>query len=70
MTNAEFESARHTLKMTKPEMAAALGLGKNGWRTILRIEQGANITGPMALAVQKLLDDDLARKNLRGSKND
>ena len=64
MNTAEFQRARHTLGMTKPQMAAALGLGKNGWRTILRIEQGANITGPMGLAVQKLLDDDRKRASV------
>ena len=57
MTTAEFKRARKALRMTRPQLAAALGLGKHGDRTILRIEQGANITGPMRLAMQKLLDD-------------
>lgn len=55
MTSPEFRAARETLGYTREQFAAALGLGKNGWRTILRIEQGANITGPMALAVEHLL---------------
>lgn len=57
MTDSEFKSARLTLGLTKIEMAEALGLGANGWRTILRIEQGSRVTGPMRLAVLKLLDD-------------
>lgn len=57
MNTAEFKRARKKLAMNTAEFAAALGLGKHGSRTIERIEAGANITGPMALAVQKLLDD-------------
>jgi len=57
MTSAEFRQARIELSYTRKQMAAALGLGANGWRTILRIEQGANITGPMALAVKSILRD-------------
>lgn len=57
MTTGEFKRARQSLGFTSAQFAAALGLAKNGSRTIERIEAGANITGPMALAVQKLLDD-------------
>lgn len=55
MTTAEFKEARKTLGMTTVGFAAALGLGRHGKRTIERIEAGANITGPMALAVAHLL---------------
>jgi DNA-binding XRE family transcriptional regulator len=58
MTAAEFKRARETLGYTPQQMAAALGLATHGKRTIQRIEnEGATITGPMSLAVQKLLDD-------------
>jgi DNA-binding XRE family transcriptional regulator len=58
MTTDQFIAARRTLGYTRPEMAVALGLkGDHSVKTIERIEAGANITGPMALAVQKLLDD-------------
>ncbi len=58
MTTQDFIAARQTLGYTRPEMAVALGLkGEHSVKTIERIEGGANITGPMALAVQKLLDD-------------
>lgn len=57
MTKDEFKSARKSMALNTAEMARALGLGPNGYRTIERIEAGANITGPMSLAVQKLLDD-------------
>ena len=58
MTTEEFIAARHALGYTRPEMAVALGLkGDHSVKTIERIEAGSTITGPMALAVQKLLDD-------------
>ncbi len=57
MTPTEFKESRLTLGLTKIELAEALGLGANGWRTVLRIEQGSRVTGPMRLAVLKLLDD-------------
>lgn len=57
MTTAEFRHARQTLGMTAEQMASALGLRSYGARTVRRIEAGALITGPMGLAVQKLLDD-------------
>ncbi len=56
MTAAEFKQARQTLGYNPAEMAAALGLGKHGARTIYRIEAGANVSGPMRLAVARLLD--------------
>lgn len=55
MTPAEFKAARKTLGFTGEAMAAALGLGKNGIRTVQRIEAGGIVTGPMALAVAFLL---------------
>jgi transcriptional regulator with XRE-family HTH domain len=58
MTSEQFIAARKTLGYTRPEMAVALGLrGEHSVRTIDRLETGASISGPMALAVQKLLDD-------------
>lgn len=57
MTTAEFQAARQKLGMTHEQMAAALGLRAHGSRTIRRIEAGGLITGPMALAVAKLMDD-------------
>lgn len=58
MTTEEFKRARKLLGYTGVQMARALGLSPtNGERTIERIEAGATITGPMRLAVLKLLDD-------------
>lgn len=57
MTKEEFKRARKLLGYNTTQMASALGLAANGSRTIERIETGANITGPMRLAVLKLLDD-------------
>ena len=57
MTPTEFKQSRHSLGFTAEQMARALGLGKNGERTVYRIEAGGNVTGPMSLAVRKLLDD-------------
>lgn len=58
MTTDEFVEARRKLGYSRPEMAVALGLkGDHAARTIERIEAGGSITGPMSLAVQKLLDD-------------
>lgn len=58
MNTEQFIAARQKLGYSRPEMAVALGLkGDHSVKTIERIEAGANITGPMALAVQKLLDD-------------
>ena len=54
MTSAEFKSVRKALGLTQQGLSDALGLGKNGARTIQRIEAGAPITGPMALAMQAL----------------
>lgn len=57
MTTGEFKAARKSLRLTTTALASALGLASNGYRTIERIEAGGKITGPMALAMQKLLDD-------------
>lgn len=58
MTTDEFIAARLALGYSRPELAVALGLrGDHSVKTIERIEGGSNITGPMALAMQKLLDD-------------
>lgn len=55
MTPTEFKAARKTLGFTGERMATALGLGKNGIRTVQRIEAGGVVTGPMALAIAYLL---------------
>lgn len=61
MTTDQFIAARKALGYTRPELAVALGLkGEHSVKTIERLETGANISGPMALAVQKLLDDSRA----------
>jgi len=62
MTTEEFIAARKTLGYTRPEMVVALRMkGENAVRAIEQMESGGTITGPMSLAVQKLLDDH-ARK--------
>lgn len=55
MTPAEFKSARKKMGMTQQNLADALGLGKNGARTVQRIEAGGIVTGPMSLAIANLL---------------
>lgn len=55
MTSAEFKQARETLSITQKEFARLLGFGPNGERQIRRIERGANVTGPLSLAVTHLL---------------
>ncbi len=61
MTCDEFRAARMQLGMSRPELAVALGLkGDHCVKTIERIEAGSSVTGPMALAVRKLLDDTKA----------
>lgn len=57
MDKDEFRSIRRKLGLSQSALAAALGLGDNGVRTVQRIEGGALITGPMALAMRKLADD-------------
>lgn len=55
MTSSEFKQARLTLGLNKIEFARALGFGPNGRNQVRLIEQGANITGPLSLAVKHLL---------------
>ena len=57
MTPAEFKDARKTLGLTQEQFAERLGFGQHGRRQVQRIEKGANVTGPMALAVQFLLSE-------------
>ena len=57
MTSAEFKQARKDLGLTAKALSAVLGLGVHGSRTVQRIEAGGVVTGPMSLAMQKLLDD-------------
>lgn len=57
MDTEEFKAIRRRLGLSQTELAAELGLGENGSRTVQRIEKGAAITGPMALAMRKLSDD-------------
>jgi DNA-binding XRE family transcriptional regulator len=56
MTKTEFREIRRALGMNTTQLAECLGLGRHGYRTIERIEAGANITGPMRLAMLKLMD--------------
>lgn len=61
MNANDFIAARKQLGLSRPEMAVALRLrGDFSVKTIERIENGAPITGPMSLAVEKLLDDHAA----------
>ena len=55
MTPDEFKGARRSLGLTQKEFAAALRFGKNGARQVARIEAGANVTGPLSIAVEYLL---------------
>lgn len=58
MTTEEFIAARHAMGLSRPQLAVALGLkGDHSVKTIERIEGGGPITGPMSLAMQKLLSD-------------
>lgn len=60
MTADEFRAIRKRLGLSQAMLAERLGLGANGARTVQRIEKGALITGPMALAIQKLDADHAA----------
>jgi transcriptional regulator with XRE-family HTH domain len=60
MTTDEFRAIRQRLGLSQVALAERLGLGANGARTVQRIEGGAPITGPMALAMQKLDGDRVA----------
>lgn len=59
MTSGQFKAIRQRLGLSQIALADRLGLGANGARTVQRIEAGAPITGPMALAMQKLDEDGL-----------
>lgn len=61
MTPAEFKSVRLAMGYNTTQLAEALGLRQHGKRTIERIESGSVVTGPMALAMAKLLDDARSR---------
>jgi hypothetical protein len=63
MTPADFIAAREQIglarglgrKLTQHEMADALDMGKHGWQSISKWENGhAPIPGPVALAVRCL----------------
>lgn len=57
MDTQEFIAARKQMGLSRPEMAVKLGLrGDHSVRAIETIEDGGTITGPMALAVERLLD--------------
>lgn len=53
MTTAEFRAAQKLMGVTNAILAARLGIRE---RAVERIRAGGTITGPMALAVQHLLD--------------
>jgi transcriptional regulator with XRE-family HTH domain len=56
MTPTELKAARAQLGLSQARLSAALGLAKNGLRTIRRYELGERqIPGPVALAIKYLL---------------
>jgi transcriptional regulator with XRE-family HTH domain len=57
MDGLQVKKHRKALGYNTQQFANALGLRANGYRTIERIEAGGTVTGPMRLAVMKLLDD-------------
>lgn len=58
MTPQQFKRIRTDLGLSQAALAAKLGLGENGARTVQRIEGGhGTVTGPMSLAMEKLRDD-------------
>jgi len=57
MDGAQVKRSRKLLGLSTAQFADALGLRANGYRTIERIEAGASVTGPMRLAIMKLMDD-------------
>ena len=57
MTPADFRNARKTLGLTQHELAEALRMGKHGWQTISRWENGGSpIPGPVQIALDCLLN--------------
>lgn len=52
MTPAELKNARNKLGLSQTELANALGMGKAGWQSVSRWENGAKIPGPVAIAVR------------------
>jgi len=56
MSPDQFKSARAKLGLTQAGLAAALGLAKNGVRTVRRYEAGTRtIPGPVVLAMKYLI---------------
>lgn len=71
MTNEEFKAARETLGYNRFEMAVALRMrGDKSVDAIRRMEENGTITGPMSLAVQKLLDDALTPNPMSKERED
>lgn len=57
MTSDEFYAARKALGLTGHGMARALHMGKHGWQTISKWENGhAPIPGPVQVAVSFMLE--------------
>lgn len=57
MTSTDLRAARKALGYTQHEMAEALRMGKHGWQTISKWENGKSaIPGPVQIAVQCLVE--------------
>ncbi len=62
MTPEEFKQHRKSLGLTQRELAAKLGLAKNGGRTIRRIEAGENASGILIKCFRFLIKSEKDRK--------
>ena len=65
MDTKEFIDARLEMGLTRFELAHALGLRSDD--AVNSIERGGRITGPMSLAMQKLLGDKRAERKVKDS---
>lgn len=58
MTPADLRAARHALGLSQHQFAAALRMGKHGWRTVSMWETDGNVRGvpgPVQVAVELML---------------
>lgn len=61
MTPADLRAIRVDLGLSQADMARALGLGKNGGRTVRRYEAGQTVpSGPVLKLYKALRDGDIA----------